>query len=188
MATESPKYTIIDKENRIETRQYAPYITASVTVVADDYNQAGNRGFNALADYIFGNNTGHSSIAMTAPVIEEKSSSEKIAMTAPVAVARSEPTTYVVAFTMPAKYTLETLPKPNNPEIKLQEMPAHKAAVIRFSGFLNEQALENRVRELQQYISKKGLAPAGPFELLRYDAPWTPWFMRRNEFAITVNG
>jgi hypothetical protein len=186
MTVEIPKYTVIDKQNRIETRRYAPYITASVEVSAHDYEQAGNRGFNALANYIFGNNTGHSSIAMTAPVIEEKTESEKIDMTAPVAVAQSNPSTYVVSFTMPAKYTLETLPEPNNPQIKVRETPAHTAAVIRFSGLTNEKVVSDRTEDLRRYISEKGLRAIGPAELLRYDSPWTPWFMRRNEVAIPV--
>lgn len=129
-ATEEPRYSIVDKIGAIEVRQYAPRLAADVIVPGDE-EDARNAGFRLLADYIFGNNTARTKIAMTAPVAQERS--EKIDMTAPVAQTR-EGGGWRVRFFMPAKYTRETLPKPNNPAVQIVEVPAETMAVLRFSN------------------------------------------------------
>ena len=86
MATETPKYKILKSSGKCELRSYTKSITASVLVDATEHGSAGSEAFGVLADYIFGNNTSRSSIAMTVPVSSQQLSSEKIAMTAPVSV------------------------------------------------------------------------------------------------------
>ena len=94
MAIETPKYAVIKHQGKFEVRHYTGFITANVEVESDGYNNAGSQAFRYLADYIFGNNTAHGSIAMTAPVNTQRVESLKIPMTAPVNTVRSKANKY----------------------------------------------------------------------------------------------
>jgi hypothetical protein len=87
-------------------------------------------------------------------------------------------------FVMPSKYTLETLPVPNNAEVKLREVPAKKFAVVRFSGFAGEEKTAKKTEELLIWLEGKQIKPSGTPELARYNAPWTLPFLRRNEVMV----
>jgi len=104
-------------------------------VDGQNYRNAIERGFNVLANFIFGNNTSRQKIEMTTPV--QARPAEKIAMTTPVTVTMSGQ--YVVAFIMPASYTLDTLPLPTDPRIRFSAVPEHTAAAIHFNGYFNQQ-------------------------------------------------
>jgi ATP-dependent Zn protease len=187
MAIEIPKYKVLKKEGKCELRQYDAYITASVDIKGKDYDAATNQGFSAIADYIFGNNTKKDSISMTAPVLQEtKAASEKIAMTAPVVTTKNE-NVYKISFVMPSKYTLKTLPRPNNDEVILTEVPSFKAAVITFSGLVNEKTISRKTEELRKWIEREKLKTTGLIQTARYDPPWTLWFLRRNEIITEVD-
>jgi hypothetical protein len=135
---ETPDYTVSSKSGNLEIREYGPTIVAEATVDGAR-DQAIQRGFRIIADYIFGNNLSSTKVAMTAPVIQQ--SSEKIAMTAPV-IQQAKGTSWNVRFVMPSKYTIETLPKPVNPKVALIEVTATRFAVIRFSGFAGQGSLK----------------------------------------------
>lgn len=197
MAIEEPKHTLIEKSDNIELRAYEPKIIAEVTV-SGAMDEVGSKGFKLIADYIFGNNTtaagNNQEISMTAPVTM-KSTSEKIAMTAPVtlkAQAQAESvigntqdnSQWKIHFVMPSKYSLETLPTPNNSEVTLKEIPASNYAVIRFSGFTGEEKVAKKTAELTAWLKKKNITPTGTPELARYNPPWTLPFWRRNEIMI----
>lgn len=187
MAIEIPKYKVLKKERVFEIRQYDTYITASVKVDEKDYNNATNQGFRYIADYIFGNNTKKSNISMTAPVLqEEKSTSEKIAMTVPVSIAKDE-NIYKISFVMPSKYTLETLPVPNNRKVFLTKVPTFKAAVISFSGLVNEKIINKKTEELKKWVKQQKLKDTNLIQTARYNPPWTLWFLRRNEIIMKIN-
>lgn len=141
---EEPSYTVVEKRDGYEIRDYSAYIVAEVEVTGSR-NEGLNQGFRLLADYIFGNNTKSTPIAMTAPVAE--SVSEPVAMTAPV-MEQGSGDMRRVTFFMPSKYTLETLPKPNNAAVKLREVPGHRVAVMRFSWY----ATDSRVARLQSQL------------------------------------
>lgn len=186
MAIEIPKYKVLKKERNFEIRQYNAYITASVEVNEKSYSAATNQGFRYIADYIFGNNTKKSSISMTAPVLqEEKSSSEKIAMTSPVSTAKSK-NIYIISFVMPSKYTLETLPLPNR-KVVLTKVPTFKAAVISFSGLVNEKIITKKTEELKNWVKEQKLKGTNLIQTARYDPPWTLWFLRRNELIMKID-
>ena len=186
MAIEIPKYKVIKKEANFEIRQYNTYITASVDVDEKNYNNATNQGFRYLADYIFGNNTKNSNISMTAPVLqEEKSSYEKIAMTSPVSTAKSK-NIYIISFVMPSKYTIETLPIPNNHKVVLTKVPSFKAAVISFSGFVSEKIINQKTEELIKWVKQQKLNNSDQIQVARYNPPWTLWFLRRNEITMQL--
>ena len=187
MAIESPKYKVIEKDGHIELRKYDGYITANVEIKADNYKAAGSMAFGILADYIFGNNTKNSKIAMTAPVISQKpTTSEKIAMTAPVTTAKLDDQKYVISFTMPASYTLEDLPKPNNESVIIKTVTAHEVVAIEFSGYTSEGDIEKKSNELSEWANKKQINIASQPTVLRYDPPWKPGFLRKNEVCFNV--
>lgn len=185
MATEEPKFVLVLKDGDFEVRDYAPTVVAEVTV-AGNQGQASNQGFRILAGYIFGGNTAQRSIAMTAPVAQRQAS-ERIAMTAPV-TQRSAGSDWVVQFTMPSEYTMSTLPRPDDRRITLRDEPGQRMAVVRFSGIANARSAERHGRELDAQLQARGLRRTGPTSLAQYDAPWTPWFMRRNEVMVPIAG
>jgi hypothetical protein len=183
MAIETPKYKVVKKYKNIEIRQYSGYIQAEVEVMADNYKSAIEKGFEILASYIFGNNTGWKKIDMTAPV--KTSKSEKISMTTPVKVYGEG--TYTVSFVMPSKYTLETLPLPNEKSINFKRLDAQKIAAIRFSGFFKQENISKNIAFLKEYLAKEKISTDNEFVIAGYSPPWIPRFLARNEVMIKIN-
>jgi len=184
MATEEPSYRSIVQEAPFEIREYPSLIAAEVTV-SGERSEAVSAGFRLLAGYIFGGNTRKQSIAMTAPVIQNESPNEKIAMTAPV-MQSPDPAGWIIRFIMPASYTLETLPTPNDPKVRLVSLPPKRLAVVRFSGLVDDNDVEQQTAVLRAFIAKQKLTAIGTPSLARYDPPWTLWFLRRNEVMLEV--
>ena len=160
--------------------------------VAGTLNDASSAGFKLIADYIFGNNTSRSKlnsnekINMTAPVTmqkAEKEKSEKISMTAPVTMEQSGEK-WRMHFVMPSKYTLATLPKPNNSAVIIRQVDGTKYAVHRFSGLAGKAKADEKIAELEKWLKSKNIKTIGKPELARYNPPWTLPFMRRNEVMI----
>ncbi len=181
---ETPAYEVEKQASGYEIRIYAPRLQAEVNL-AGGYRDSLYSGFRLLANYIFGNNTKQSDIAMTAPVLSEKS--EKIAMTAPVLHARQDDQeAYVVAFVLPSAYTLESLPKPNNPEVRIREIPETRYAVYRFRGYATAGRVDKMTARLLKALERDGLKPAGAIAAAQYNPPWTPPFMRRNEIMAPL--
>jgi SOUL heme-binding protein len=185
MATEEPKYVLLEQSGDFQLRQYPSVIIAEVEVEGD-MDQATSRGFRLVADYIFGNNrasAGNSEkIAMTTPVTIEPRS-EKIAMTVPVTL-QPQAGSWRLNFVMPRQFTLDTLPTPNNPKVVLREVPSRKVAVLTFSGLAGESKTAGKVKELLAWMAGKQLEPVANYELARYNAPWTLPFLRRNEVIV----
>ena len=140
---------------------------------------------------------------MTAPVTMEpvSESSQKIAMTAPVTM---EPLTdegqasqtapalpgsqrWRVHFVMPSRYTLGTLPKPNNPAVQLREVPAKTWAVLRYSGFNTQASIQRRTDELVAWLAAQKIQTTGSPQLARYNPPWTLPMFRRNEIMQEIS-
>lgn len=183
MATEQPKFTLVLKDGGFELRDYAPTIVAEVTVTGDQ-QQASSQGFRLLAGYIFGGNVSRKKIAMTAPVTKI-AKGETIAMTAPVTL-QAENNVWLVRFTMPARYKMADLPVPNNMAVTLRAVPAMRWAVLRFSGWAGAAKVAEMTDQLIAITKKRGLTVVGPKSIARYDPPWTPWFLRRNEVMVPV--
>ena len=192
MATEEPNYTVLSQMDDFELRRYDKQLVAQ-TLVSGDQDSASREGFKVLADYIFGNNTaptgGSSKISMTAPVTmqpnnkKSDSESQKIAMTAPVSMQQDDGK-WRVQFTMPSKYKMQTLPKPNNPNITITEVPAQTYGVIKFSGLAGSKKVATKTEELQFWMQTQNLTITVEPELARYNPPWTLPFLRRNEVMI----
>ncbi len=155
-----------------------------MTIQGDEI-AARSAGFRRLAGFIFGANSAASSIAMTAPVAQSAASS-KIAMTAPVAQTQDASGAWTISFYMPAQYTQETLPRPNDKGIVISEVPAQTYAVYRFSGIPGRASVANATDILRAALVGAPWQPVGaPLDWF-YDPPWTlPW-LRRNEVALSV--
>jgi hypothetical protein len=183
MATEEAKYTVVEKAGRCELRDYAPHVLAETTVDGT-LEEAGNKAFRRLFRYISGDNQSRGKVAMTAPVAQEARGA-KISMTAPVGQQRLNDQ-WAVSFMMPASYTLDTLPVPDDPNVKLRQVPVRRMAAIRYSGRWSEKAYLHHKQELEAWIQKQGMVMDGEPVWARYNPPFTPWFLRRNEILIPV--
>lgn len=176
VGTEEPHHLSTPLTARVQLRRYGPRIAAETTVDADE-ERARNIGFRRLAGYIFGANHRSESIAMTAPVAQ----GDTIAMTAPVAQSRS-----TIRFYMPSKWTMDTLPAPDDDRVRLVKVPGETVAVLRFSGDRSPRAVATHTAELLDTLRANDIEVTGEPQAWFYDPPWTlPW-RRRNEIAVTV--
>jgi hypothetical protein len=187
MAIEEPKYSLALKDGAFELRDYAASVVAEVTVTGNQ-DEAGRRGFSLLAGYIFGGNTTRQKIAMTAPVTKIPKG-QTIAMTAPVTQIAGQDQgagEWLVRFTMPANYGLDDLPVPKDPAVSLHAQPPARFAVLRFSGLAGEAKVTEATKRLLAWVAARGLVMTGSAQISRYNPPWTPWFLRRNEVMVPV--
>jgi len=185
MATEKAKFNILESDLDFEIRQYAPQIVAE-TWVEGDFDKVGKEGFRRLFDYISGNNRKEQSIAMTAPVTQE-GKSKKIAMTAPVTQEMAD-NKWRITFMMPSEYSLDDLPKPLDTRVNLKQEPGRLVAAIKYSGTWTQSRYEEKKAILEDFIARRGLNTVGEPIWARYDPPFKPWFLRRNEVLIPVEG
>ncbi|MCC6152995.1 MAG: heme-binding protein [Candidatus Hydrogenedentes bacterium] len=191
-AIETPEYTVVEKRDGYEIREYAPHIVAQVTMTGE-FDATMNGGFRKLADFIFGNNiakgengtSGSEKIEMTAPVLEQKVEQEPNATEASSNSDKAD-ATRTVAFVMPRKYTAETLPEPKNKEVSIVQVPGKRYAAIQFSGWMNADKAMKRKEELVELLKRDKVETLGQPLLAQYNPPWTPGPMRKNEILIEV--
>lgn len=179
---EEPPFTLVDSPAGLEIRQYGPRIAAETTVSGQDEG-ARSAGFRRLAGYIFGGNSSRASIAMTAPVTQ---SSETIAMTAPVTQAPDGAGTWRIQFIMPGRYSLDELPVPRDPTVRLTPLEPQTFAVLRFSGSTGAAAVNARKAELLARLAGTGWTATTEPVAWFYDPPWRWPSQRRNEVAVPV--
>ena len=180
---EKPDYKVIQSEQNIEIRQYEPMIIAEVEVDGKREDAIGD-GFRLLADYIFGNNTVQQVISMTAPVQQKEI--QKIAMTAPVQQ-QSTGKSWRMSFVMPSKYSMDSLPVPNNNRVRLKEILTKKFVVIEFSGTNSNENVIEHENQLMNYIEANQIKINGSPNYAFYNPPWSLPFLRRNEVMIEIN-
>ncbi len=183
MAIEKAKYQALESEGDFELRRYEPSIVAE-TLVDGEFDGVANEGFRRLVAYINGKNRKKASISMTAPVTQE-AGSEKISMTAPVGQEKAGGS-WRITFLMPSEYTMETLPEPLDERVVLREVPGRRMAAIRYSGTWSRKRYEEKRALLMAWVEKRGWRPVGNPVWARYDPPFMPWFLRRNEILIAV--
>jgi len=178
-----PKYQILVDSDKIEIRQYPPMVVAQ-TVVNADYKDSSSQGFNRLAGYIFGNNKNEQKMSMTAPVFQEQEFSI-MDMTVPVIQQKTQKV-WLMAFVLPQNYTVSSAPTPLDSAVLIKDIPSKKVAVIKYSGSLSEQGIEEKSEELKHWLFKKGYKPISTSRSAAYDPPWTLPFLRRNEVHIDI--
>jgi effector-binding domain-containing protein len=168
---ETPRYEVVRRIDGVEVRKYPQMLLA--TARGDDDL------FNILFRYISGANERSSKISMTSPVITP----EQIAMTSPVVSQRDS-----MSFIVPSSYNRDTVPKPTDPRISIEELPSRTLAVLRFSGLARSGTVDAKKKTLIETLTRNRLKIKGEVVLMRYNPPFTPWFLRRNEVAVEVEG
>lgn len=180
---EQAAYSVLKKAKGYEIRRYPAHLEAQ-TVVNASYDEALGRGFSTIAAYIFGNNKSRTRVDMTAPVLER--TSQKIAMTAPVS-SRKEGAQMTVAFVMPSEYTIDTLPEPEDPRVKITEVPEQSVAALRFSWYRSARRIASKKDELLALLKRDGITVEGEPAYAGYNAPWSPPWLNRHEVLIKVS-
>jgi len=193
---EQPPYEVVAEDGKFEIRKYREHIVAKTTV-SGNFEEAQGKSFRILAGYIFGKNKSQQKIAMTAPVVqvpEDKieSESEKIAMTAPVVLKPGESAggkgkSWTMTFTMPSKYSLKTLPTPEDDRVVLEVVKERLLATSSFSGFYGTQKVKKKGEELLAWVlEQKAYQSVAKPMFAGYDPPWTLPFLRRNEMLVEI--
>ncbi len=170
--TEEQVYEVLEEYPDFELRHYPDHLLAE-TEVGGPFELAGNLAFPRLARYIGGHNRTSRKVAMTAPVVQEQD---------------PERGRYVVGFVMPADIGAADLPDPSDSAVRTRLVPAQTAAALRFSGRWSRRSFEKRRAELIAAVGAAGLEVTGTPRYARFDPPWTPWFLRRNEVVVPVRG
>jgi SOUL heme-binding protein len=167
--TEQQSYQVISKYPGFELRRYPAHVVAEVAM-SGEFERAGNAGFGPLVSYISGRNQSGQKIAMTAPVVQET----------------VQPDAHLVAFVMPADATVDDLPQPATDRVRVHEVAESLAAVATYSGRWTEASYLRHVKELRDAVDAAGLTVNGRPRYARFDPPWKPPFLRRNEVVIPV--
>ena len=183
--TDEQPFEVVQRFDNFELRRYPSHVVAEVST-RQPFEQAGNAAFGSLFRYITGDNRSRTSVAMTAPVLQSADTAEKVAMTAPVLQHGTDEGGYTVAFVLPASMTEQTAPEPTNPKVVIRTVPPGLAAATRYSGRSSRASYDRHLESLLEAIRAEGLEPAGPPRLARFDPPFKPWFLRRNEVVIDV--
>ena len=190
----------------VELRRYPEHAVVEVTT-RGSLTSAGNIAFAPLFAYISGDNRSRTKVAMTAPVVQERARrqrGERVAMTAPVVQeeleqeetersageavesAEQQERTFTVAFVLPLGLTAQTAPEPADERVTLRAVPPTLTAAIRYSGRWSGTAFEEHRDRLLEAVGRAGLEPLGVRRWLRYDPPFKPWFLRRNEVVVDL--
>ncbi|RDZ52667.1 SOUL heme-binding protein [Haloferax sp. Atlit-4N] len=187
--TERVPYKTVERIDGVELRRYPETIRVRTTA------SNGREAFFRLFNYIDGANEGGTSVSMTAPVETGTDTSatgdgatktgESISMTAPVETTRADDAT--MSFFLPATYTPETAPEPTNDDVELVVDPPRTLAVRRFSWWAPRIRVSLNERTLRKTLAHAGIEPTGEPRLLRYDAPFTPPWLRTNEVVVEVD-
>lgn len=184
---ENAPYTLLktDESQRIEVRRYDSMVLVSTSMAGDGRNSA----FRKLFRYISGENEGATPIAMTAPVFMDNSNTmakgSKIAMTAPVFMSNQSDSA-MMSFVMPKDFTLQTTPKPTDPDVVVSEITNYTVAAIQFSGTLGKRNVAKQSKLLQDWLTANGyIAVGAPIEA-GYNGPLTLPMLRRNEILIEL--
>lgn len=158
-STERPPYQVVHRlSSQVEIRQYEEQTWISTPHRTDDSS------FPVLASYIFGGNREREKVAMTAPVITDKK----------------------MSFILPKGISEDNAPTPDGQAIDFTAVPARQLAALRFSWLTSRSRVEKKTAELLDLLRENGIETRGSPFLMRYNDPWTPPFLRRNEVAIEI--
>ena len=183
---EEPIYKVLRKDGDFEVRHYPKQLIAKVTLHGMSYDYFREHAFELLAAYIFEGNESKKAVPMTSPVLTEKSH-DQIAMTSPVLQHEDPSGAWTMSFILPKEFTLATAPKPNNPEIQLEEVEPYEAASVTYTGNNNLKNIEEHKKLLADWVSKQPeLDVVGHFFIAQYDAPFVIPFLKRNEIQVKI--
>ncbi len=163
-----PAYKVELEDDGIEIRRYKELLLAETEIKAR-YEAMGKEGFQRLSGYIFGKNDRQQEMAMTAPVLQE-----------------GEGEDWRMSFVMPETVTESTAPVPNDDQVALKKVPGKRVAVLKYSGVVTEEIINQKGTELLVWLDSRGYRPLSDVRSARYDPPWTIPALRRNEVQIDI--
>ena len=169
MANEQPDYSVLKKDNEFEIRQYTNFLTATVETDGER-DEAIGKGFRILFKYISGENKEKENISMTIPVMQKSMGANK----------------WSISFVVPKKFNLQNVPKPDNASVKIINNSNLKVITVTFSGLFSDGNIQENETKLRNYIKEKGLKIEEPPIYAGYNAPWTLWFLKRNEVLFKL--
>ena len=167
---ESLGYSVVASDGDIEIRKYEPHLLASVRV-AGDFEEAGSKAFRPLFKFITGENTSDAKIAMTAPVIQTSDANE-----------------WLISFVMPREYDLESLPVPESAVVEVSSQPEIVMAAMEYSGGWSKKRYLKHEALMMQALASGSYKSCGEPRRARHNAPFTPWFLRKNEILVPLCG
>lgn len=170
---DTPQYTVFKTTSNYEIRKYSSYSVCTTDLPMDEETAmspvASAKGFNVLADYLFGNNN-------------KDTKSESMAMTTPVIVGNGK-----MSFILPTGKVAATAPTPATSDISIRDVPSEILAVREFPGIATDGEVSRQRAVLEDALLADGLQFDNmSFQTLQYNPPYTlPW-LRRNEVSIRV--
>lgn len=164
--TEIQAYEVLESHKGFELRSYPAHTVVSIAAPGD-LGSAGMGAFGYLAGYIGGRNQANQAIAMTAPVLQEKKGAG-----------------FQVSFVLPAE--MRNHPLPSDPRLALETKEPSVMAAIRFSGMASESLFQRKAQELSERCEAAGFKVTSEPLFARYNGPWTPPMLRRNEVLLKV--
>lgn len=167
--TEQQPYEVVQRLRDFEVREYPPSTVVEATV-SGSFESAGNRAFGSLFGYISGRNQASQSISMTAPVLQGSASGGA----------------HAVAFVLPADIPADRAPAPNDDSLVVRPMAATTTAAMTYSGRWTQDSYDRHCALLLAAVAREGLVPVGEPRFARYNPPFTPWFLRRNEVLVDI--
>lgn len=183
---EQPRYDVVARPTEtLEVRRYAPRVAAEARVDASDGDEGRSAAFRLLFDYVSGANRENARIDMTSPV-ETAQASRKIAMTVPVETGGPSKGPVTMRFFLPIAQGVDSAPEPLDPHVRIVEVPEQTLAVLRFSGFRDQESVSVKKRELLSVLASTPWQAASEPVAYFYDPPWTLPFFRRNEVVVAV--
>jgi effector-binding domain-containing protein len=164
---ESLQYEVLLEKDGFQIRKYKQFYT---TAVKENTLRA-NNGFGILFNYISGNNKKRQAIAMTVPVISEL---DKDDMT--------------MEFVLPAKFSKEQIPQPNDPSVKIKSYPEHTALVLEFTGSSRDKNVNENITKLMSFVKTNKFKTKGSVRVSQYSSPFSVPMFRKNEVSIEIDG
>lgn len=180
---EEPPYDLVRQEDGYVVRTYGQLLGAQVSV-AGPWADAMDQGFDRLTAYLDGDNTTQESIAVSRPIGME-SEGEDIAGAVPV-LQQERGGVWLISFMLPPQWTDVTVPRPNDPTIRIVRLPARTVAVISFSGRMTRDDAMRHEQRLRELLARDKAVIVGPATVAQYHMPWSPPFLRRNEIMIPI--
>lgn len=169
---ETPAYTVLRKMREYEVRRYDDFTVAEVPMAPGD-RVSGGSGFNELAAYtIGGENAAGTKLEMTTPVFTTQSGNG------------AGPTMQFVVEGSKAA----NVPAPRNASITPSTIRSRVVAARTFGGWPADWEVREAERLLRGALLLDGLTPGAGFSLARYNDPFTPPWLRRNEVLIELVG
>ncbi len=173
LAYEEPSYTTVKTNDVFELRQYDPYIVAEVHA-SGNFDEIGSQAFRKLFRFISEDDRPQGKISMTVPVLQQPLPD------------KAGPDSYRFAFVLPAKYNLDELPKTDDVTVQIRSEPSRLLAAHRYSGTWSQELYRVHEKILLDALDKAGITTVGKPIFARYNAPFSLWFLRRNEVLIEV--